>query len=929
MKSILTALALMLYLGSLQAQDFSRHYESARTAYDDGKHEDAFIHLKNALQDNPDHLPSTLLMGNVYFDTGNMQAAEQLFNEALELGADLNLVLPLLGSSLILQNKVDALIAFEDRYDTLNRRGKFEWHLLRGQAYILQQRPEQADAQLNQAKALFPNEIRAINATATFYLQHGRYTEAEALVSQALEQEPENEKTWQLKGDIALKQGQFDQALGAFQKAYSIDAEDMLILKGLTHSHFSLENYEQAHKFNQQLLELNPMEPTANILKSWILGYQGNPAAAKDLLMNLSQNLAELDPEGILYKGSNSYVHGLSEYMQGNMDSAQRILLKHVQTRADDTKALRLLTETYIKDGNTDRAIVVLEKHQSQVNNDLDLGLLLVNLHFSQENLFRAEKVLEALRGRFANSLSVKYTEADLLARQGKFAAALDIIRQIETNTEQLRFQLLKAKLLLRTGNEEQADSLITELLEKYPENPEALNLSSTLLIARGQFEQADETIQKVLAGNESNQSANFNLALLQEARQDYSQARETLKAMLKQRPAHVPALLKLADIEVKTGNQDAATEQLQKVLAYAPQNKQAQEKILNIMLQRRMWKEALSIVDGLRKKERFNPQFIGLQARLYIETNNLEAAKANLDVLFSLWSDNAGKLLELATLQKQAEDVVGARKSLQKAEQLQPRNSAVLVALTRLEIGSDNLSAAKALVNRLAKTDIQPSQLSLIQGELASANKNWANAAKAFEQAINEDNSNLAAIVGFYQMTLQGHQATQFHSILEPIVEKTETPAWIRKLLADSYLISNDNANARKHYEALLSTAQFNDNPAVLNNLANLYAASDLDKALQTAEKALSIAGKSNHALLDTLGWIHAQKGSYESALSPLREAYVLNSSDPEIRYHLGYVLAKLDRVEEARNQLRAATKNSNHPVYKEASLLLESLEK
>lgn len=929
MKSILIALTLILWVGASLAQDFAEHYEAAIASYDKGKHEDAFIHLKNALQDNPDHLPSTLLMGNVYFDTGNMQAAEQLFMEALELGADLNLVLPLLGSSLILQNKVDALIAFEDRYDTLSRRGKFEWHLLRGQAYLLQQRPEQADAQFSQAKALFPDEVRAMNTMATFYMQQRRYGEAEALINQSIEKAPDNEKSWQLKGDIALRQGQFDQALSAFNKAYAIDTDDLLILRGLTHSHFSLANYEQARKYNELLLELNPLEPTANILKSWMLSYQGNPEAAKEQLMTLSQNLAELDPDGLLYKGSNSYVHGLSEYMQGNMESAQRILLKHTERQPADTKALRLLAETYISKDNADRAIILLEKHQSRVINDLDLGLLLINLYFTQDNLFRAEKTLEALQSRFDSAPSLKYTQADLLARQGKYAKALENIEQLETTAQQLRFQLLKAKLLLRMGDEEQADSIITKLVAQHPEHHQTLNLYSTLLIARKQFEQAEITIRKVLAKDNDNDTANFNLALLYEAREDYSEAGNVLREFLKDRPAHIPALLKLADLEIQSGNQEAAAAQLQKVLNYAPQNKEAQEKILNIMLQRRMWKEALSIVDGLRKTDRFNPQYIGLQARLYLETNDPEAATSNLNVLFSLWSDDAGKLLELATLQQQAGDDTGARKSLQKAEQLQPGNSAILLALTRMELNSGNLSAAQTLLDRLADTDIKPSQLWLIKGEYARAGNNWNVASQAFSQSIAEDNGNLGAIVSFYQMTLDGHHAGQFHTIMEPIVEQAATPAWIRKLLADSYLVTNNNDKAQHHYEALLDTTEFKDHPAVLNNLANLYAASDLDKALRTAQKALTAADNSNHALLDTLGWIHARKGNYEKALSRLREAYVLNSSDPEVRYHLGYVLARLNRIDEARTELRIATKDSSHPIYEEASLLLQSLDK
>jgi len=109
-------------------------------------------------------------------------------------------------------------------------------------------------------------------------------------------------------------------------------------------------------------------------------------------------------------------------------------------------------------------------------------------------------------------------------------------------------------------------------------------------------------------------------------------------------------------------------------------------------------------------------------------------------------------------------------------------------------------------------------------------------------------------------------------------------------------------------YYEKLLDLDAFAADPAILNNLANIYAEKDLDKALAIALKGLEVAGEQNAALPDTVGWILARKGENEKALSYLRKAYARNSTDPEIRYHLGVTLLALGRTAEGEKELRAA---------------------
>jgi tetratricopeptide (TPR) repeat protein len=91
------------------------------------------------------------------------------------------------------------------------------------------------------------------------------------------------------------------------------------------------------------------------------------------------------------------------------------------------------------------------------------------------------------------------------------------------------------------------------------------------------------------------------------------------------------------------------------------------------------------------------------------------------------------------------------------------------------------------------------------------------------------------------------------------------------------------------------------------LNELAVLLTdrRDQLDAALEAARKAVAIEPE-NGSCLDTLGWVHYQRGSFREAAKPLRKAAALSPQSPVIRYHLGAALVKAGHKEEGVGHLR-----------------------
>jgi tetratricopeptide (TPR) repeat protein len=227
---------------------------------------------------------------------------------------------------------------------------------------------------------------------------------------------------------------------------------------------------------------------------------------------------------------------------------------------------------------------------------------------------------------------------------------------------------------------------------------------------------------------------------------------------------------------------------------------------------------------------------------------------------------------------------------------------------LARLEFTEGHHDKAESAVEALQKEFGKRTESSYLLGEIALAQAQPEVAQQYYMSAFQIDKNNTDAIARLYELSVQGVGSQAFTDAMESSMKESSLPAPAVKLLADTYLIQGKTALAALYYEKLLELPEFTDNPDVLNNLANIYATKNLDKALATALKGVEATTEPSSALLDTVGWILAQQDENEKALSYLRKAYAQNSTDPEIRYHTGATLLALDRTAEAETELRAA---------------------
>jgi Flp pilus assembly protein TadD len=111
-------------------------------------------------------------------------------------------------------------------------------------------------------------------------------------------------------------------------------------------------------------------------------------------------------------------------------------------------------------------------------------------------------------------------------------------------------------------------------------------------------------------------------------------------------------------------------------------------------------------------------------------------------------------------------------------------------------------------------------------------------------------------------------------------------------------------------------------------NDLAWLLATDgrDLDLALSLAREASRLGPES--ATLDTLGFVHLERGENRQAVDVLEKAIENPGSSPTIHYHLAIALSRSGNTERARSLLQRALAEGDFPEAEDAQRLLANLD-
>ena len=890
----------------LFAQDSaSEDYEKALQSFYEENIDEAYIHLKNALQKDPAHLPSKILMGETLLSNGNTQEAVIELQEALEFGADVNLTtVPLAQAYLILENYEGILEFSEQRLDADK---KFELQLLKANAYHNLEQSQRALSIYQSALSSRPNSIRAINSLASYFLLEQRLDEDEEMLTQSQQINSNAPRTLHLLGQLAKARGDNALAFTYFERAYKGDSADPLIKRSVASAYMDRRDYAAARRVVEEILEQTPDDPFAMLLNGRLLSLDNENELANSAFEELSQKLTLVPDEVKSKRPDLLFVTAMASYLSENYEKASRELQAYLLKAPSNLNALGVLADTYLKLDQVSQAETLLDRQRRTVATNLGLGLVLCDLYLETGKNYKCDSLLEQLKNIHGDNNSIAFMQIEALQARQRYSDALKLFEERFPNPTGEDLIYASANLYLQNSQPQKALDRINQLIAERPDDIIYKLQKSDILLSMGDTVSARPIVENLLAKNPRSFAGRLNLVRILLTEQQFSQAEDLANDLSLEVPTNVAALILLGRAFIAQNKYEQALQRLGKAKDLAKDDPRPSELIAQVYIAQNNLDSALLEFNDLSKSNFLNPDYVLAKAQIYLQQRDFVNASKHLNVLFGIWTDQPQNLLFLSQLQSEANDTDNALRSLEKAMQLAPSETAIQLEMVRLRLARNEFQLAKQVSEELLAKNSNNPNVSLLAGEVAMALNDIQAAHKHYLDAFKLDNTYQLAAAKLYQLATKGIGEATFTQSIIALLKDNPKYYFQRNLLGDYYMGKGQYDSAKQAYEQLISVPNIPNKQNIFNNLANIVMEVNLELANQYIDKALKIEAQSS-ALIDTKGWILTKQFQYSEALTFLRRAFALDSSDPSIRYHLAYTLHKLGRINEARKELDAA---------------------
>lgn len=910
------------------AENANEYYEKALSSSRLGKVDEAFIYLKNALQQNENHLPARVLMGELYFKKGDLFSTEEILSEALANGADVNLVIYYLGYALLGQSKFETMLAL-DKYETqLTRSNRFEWVLLKAQAYERLDNTLYAQGFYADAIQLSPFETKALNAYASFLVQQADFQKSKELIERSFELSPENAKTWSLQGEWFLKQRNITKGLEALNQAYKHDPEDAKVLRLLAFTNMKIGDFETAELYLTQISELFPEDASTTLMKAWLLSNKNKQELAQESLDNLDMRLTLFTDQQLIENDTIHYLKGSSEFIKGNFEQARNSLLTFLTSNQSHFSSIQMLTQIYQELEGDSAATKFLDSKRYAIVEHLPLSIQLVEFYINSGQLYAAREFLTLLQSEHKDNVYVNYVSALVDKARGLPKSAVTYIERIPPNEqEQFDVSLLKAELLVDIGRFDEAKQIIDRLTKSNAGEQKLLYLKGTMYLKVNNYEQAQSSFEQVLDKSPNNYLAKYNLAIAFVKQNKVNSAIQQLEQVLLLQKSHSESRVMLAKHLFLQGRVEQALSHAIVLSNDREAYVQGHELLSRIYMSKNQWQKAYDSTYKLLQENNLNDSYIADHIRVLNGLDQQKEANRYLKILTGLWSDDWQRLFQLSRLYELVGNKPTSIDKLNAAIALKPDTPAPYLYLIQLLLSENNQDKAEKTI-KLAESQFgQSSSLYILKGDLKLLQTKANSALLNYQRALKANDRSDIALIKMYQLAKAGTGGNEFSDLMEQRKKAEKLKPWHKKLLADHYLNQGESKLAIAAYEELLSANdQLSNDVSILNNLANLYVDDKPELALNYALKAYTSNDK-NPVVLDTYGWVLAKMNKFDEALPILRNASNMDALNPEINYHLAYVLAKLGRVDDAKFELNKALEAKNFAYKDEAESLLKSL--
>ena len=903
-KSYYLAVCLLLSLETSLAQTFettAEYYEDAVNHMADKSFPIAETQLKNALQLDPAHLPSHILLGIVYLEMAKYQQAEQALVKARQLGADKNLIAVPMAQAMLNLDKYSKL----ERYAALKNRSKkveSRLQILLSSSYQAQSRDKEAEEALLDAEMLAPDKPEPLLAQLSYYMRKSEEEKTEALLERLKEMAPDMPEVWMRQAQYYEYSGELDAAYDAYSKVLALNPE---FVNARVARAAVVQRRDENHDW--VLEELQPLVEKYEELLNPEMIYTYVVSLLKKKRIDEAREMTEIAKKRLNFLGEdvmNQYpsllLLDISLAIFENdlfkaQDSANRLLL----ISPSNSSARVLLGKIYLEMGDAKRALEAMEPVYTYKRNDPSFLSMYGRALLETGNARDAIYELILARDNGYQKRDLYHTLAlTLLALNRPKEAISELEVATEMYPDDVGLGVMLTRLYLQNGDNRAAGKSLEKLSQLDKQDPRILNYQGLHQLANNQPEPAESFFKQALDIDPQYEEGLLNLARLYIIDKRFVEATELLNRVLEVNSVSMDAMVGLAQVSDLQGDVPGAIRWFERIWA---DNKTAvPQAIMLIRLYRResMFPEAVRTADILFEKNPDDFQVLKTLVETLIDAQQPDMALQQLKSSLRYSSDfTVEQLYELAELQMRVDDIAGAANTLSRSLTVKKDFMPAKIQLVRLSTNMRRYEEALKQAEEISTVQPEYNLGEALKGDVYLAMGEVQKAYEAYQKALSISEST-SLHQNIYNIEAEMYGPKKALIKFEQWAKTRPDDSDAQYGLAIAYIDTGRYEDSLNLHHKLLDKTP--DNPVLMNNIAWLMQVRK-DKGAYEYAKSAHQRFPENPAILDTYGWILTENNQAELGLRYLRQAMSRASADPSTRYHLALALSKLGRIDEA----------------------------
>jgi tetratricopeptide (TPR) repeat protein len=544
------------------------------------------------------------------------------------------------------------------------------------------------------------------------------------------------------RGDKYFAQQKYKEAIIEYKNVLQIESKNGHAFQQLGFAHYALGEMGLAMPYLATAKELDPENPGIRIKLATILLLSGKPEEARQ------------ETDFILGKDPKNFdALVLSAGLAREPDEVKAVIERFQELESefgDRGKFHLVLGELRLRNKNLVNAESAFKEALAREPGSIDAHLGLSAIYLSQGDVAQAEKELLAAANLapFASPVRLKLAAFYLLTKRPDEAKKV-LSEVIEKAPEFLPASFALAEMALQEKDYDQCFKILQPVFKKNPSDLGALALRGKVYLAKRETPEAIRDFQEIVKLQPKSPQARYQLAGAYLQSGNINQAKGSLKEAVALNPGYAQAILALAELDLKTGVVQSALDGLEKLTREQPEAAAAAYPLLAraYLANREVAKasEAYRQYIKLRPKDPRGPYLLGLtcrqegkksEARQHFEAA-LTLQPAFLDALAQLVAmdmadkkgdealqrikhqivlvpNSAGFQFLLGRVYQQRRDIEQAEAAFLKGIELDPKNAAGFLAISRFyaEVGKDQQALEKLAQVLKEKPDNEPALL-------------------------------------------------------------------------------------------------------------------------------------------------------------------------------------------------------------------------